>query len=135
MTIRCGVASCQRRVDWSRVKDRLNQSCVRGIFVPYLSLSFRVQGPGDQPVYRSLTTKGEVQSGGVASFTRSSCCVQGFGCELGDLVWILEAASLRSASALRVGPTLPTVGASYWDWDWNSPGGALSSDDLYVQGP
>ena len=62
LTIRCGVASCQRRDDWSRVKDRLNQSCVRGIFVPYLSLSFRVQGPGDQPVYRSLTTKGEEYS-------------------------------------------------------------------------
>ena len=46
MTIRCGVASCQRRDDWSRVKDRPNQWCVRGIFVPYLSLSFRVQVPG-----------------------------------------------------------------------------------------
>ena len=49
LTIRCGVASCQRRDDWSRVKDRLNQSCVRGIFVPYLSLSFRVQVPGGPP--------------------------------------------------------------------------------------
>ena len=46
LTIRCGVASWQRSDDWRRVKDRPNQSCVRGIFVPYLSLSFRVQGPG-----------------------------------------------------------------------------------------
>ena len=136
LTIRCGVASCQRRVDWSRVKDRLNQSCVRGIFVPYLSLSFRVQVPGGPTGVPKFNYQGRrKQSGGAASFTRSSCCVQGFDCELGDLEWILEAASLRSASALRVGPTLPTVGASYWDWDWNSPGGALSSDDLYVQGP
>ena len=60
LTIRCGVASFQRRVDWSRVKDRLNQSCVRGIFVPYHSLSFRVQGPGGPTgVPKFLTTKGE----------------------------------------------------------------------------
>ena len=82
-----------------------------------------------------LTTKGEEQSGVAASFTRASCCVQGLIAERGSGAVDLEAASLRSASALRVGPTLPTVGASHWDWDWNSPGGALSSDDLYVQGP
>ena len=68
-----------------------------------------------------LTTKGEGQSGAAACFTRATAAAyKGLTANGGSGAVDLEAASLRSASALRIGPTLPTVGASHWDWDWNS---------------
>ena len=81
LTIRCGVASCQRRVDWSRVKDRLNHLWVRVVFAPYLPLSFRVQIPGDQPVCRGFDYRGRGTHG--AAVARSSCCVWRADCEIG----------------------------------------------------
>ena len=77
LTIRCGVASCQRRDDWSRVKDRLNQSCVRGIFVPYLLPSCCVYTQGFDLGCDNLTTGGERQLDAAASCNTSEVDVIG----------------------------------------------------------
>ena len=50
-------------------------------------------------------------------------------------LWIWRQPRLAWLACRGMDRLSSTVGASYWDWDWNSPGGALSSDDLQVQGP
>ena len=115
LVIRCGVAFCQRREIEVESRIDLNQLCGWGVFfVPYLLFELpRTVSRGSELEYRSLQPEGEKQLYATAlCYTSRDVACWGYSCYLGYQVWTCCGRLL-----------LANAGASYWDWERESPGG------------